>query len=98
MSDQLTAVEQLEEMLDQIHERDLMDLIIWGYCFVNGKTEGKILLVFGHSPSLTEYQTSKVVAHERMQVFRGECFDRTIGLFMRRSYRGCCKDKVTAIG
>lgn len=73
MSSQLTAVEQLEEMLDQQHERDLMNLIIWGYCFVNGKTEGKILMVFGHIPSFTKYQTSKVVAHERMQVFRGEC-------------------------
>lgn len=86
-------------MLDQKHERDLMDLIILGYCLVNGKKGGEnISGLWPHSPSLTEYQASKVVAHGRMQVFGGECFDRRIGLFMRRSYRGSLKDKVTIIG
>lgn len=51
-----------------------------------------------HSPSLTEYQAAKVLAHGRMQDFGGECFDRRIGLFMRRSYQGSLKDKVTIIG
>lgn len=34
-------------MLDQKHEQDWMDLIILGLCLVNGKKEGKILVVFG---------------------------------------------------
>lgn len=51
-----------------------------------------------HSPSFTEYQASKVVAHGRMQVFGLECFDRRIGLFMRRSYQRRLKGKVTIIG
>lgn len=50
-----------------------------------------------HSPSLTESGALKVVAHGRMQVFFSECFDKRIGLFMRRSYQGSLKDKVTII-
>lgn len=48
-----TAVEQLEEMLDQRHQEKegwdylVMDLIILGHCLVNGKKERKILVVFG---------------------------------------------------
>ena len=57
-----------------------------------------ISVLWPHSPSLTEYRASKVVAHGRMQVFGGECFDRRIGLFLRRSYQGSLKDKVTIIG
>lgn len=89
-------------MLDQRHqekeEQDylVMDLIILGYCLVNGKKEGKILVVFGLA--VHHFQASKVVAHGRMQVFGGECFDRRIGLFMKRSYQGSLKDKVTIIG
>lgn len=93
-------------MLDQRHqekeERDylVMDLIMLGYCLVNGKKrEGKILVAFSLAVHhFKEYQASKVVAHGRMRVFGGECFDRRIGLFMRRSYQGSLKDKVTIIG
>lgn len=35
---------QLEEMLEQKHERDLMDLNILGLCLVNGE-KGKIFAV-----------------------------------------------------
>lgn len=47
------------------------------------------------SPSLAESRVLKVVAHGRMQVFFGECFDRRIGLFTGRSYQGSLKDKET---
>lgn len=76
-----------------------MDLIILGYCLVNGKKgEENISGLWPQSPSLSEYQASKVFAHGRMQVFGLECFDRRIGLFMRRSYQRRLKDKVTIIG
>lgn len=86
-------------MLDQRHEQKeeqdylVMDLIILGYCLVKGREN--ISRLWPHSPSLTGSQASKVVAHGRMHIFKGECFDRRIGLFMRRSYQGSLKDKVT---
>lgn len=67
--------------------------------FGKWKKEGEnISGLWPHSPSLTEYRASKVVAHGRMQVFVRERFDRRIGLFMRRSYQRRLKDKVTIIG
>ena len=96
-----TAVEQLEEMLDQRHQEKeepdylVMDLII---SFGKRKRGRENISGFWPSPSLTESQASKVVAHGRMQFFRGERFDRRIGLFMKRSYQGRLKDKVTIIG
>lgn len=72
-----------------------MDLIILGYCLVNGKKEGKILVVFG----LTAHHLQNIRLRKWLHmVFTGECFDERIGLFMKRSYRGSLKDKVTIIG
>lgn len=50
------------------------------------KERENIAGLWPHSPSLTESLALKVVAHGRMQGFGGECFDRRIGLFMRRTF------------
>lgn len=73
-----------------------MDLIILGHCLVKGREN--ISGFWLHSPSLTKSSAAKVVAHGRMQVFRGDCFDRRIGFFRRRSDQGSLKDKATIIG
>lgn len=50
-----------------------------------------------HSPSLTDYQASKVVTHGKTRFFGVECFDKKFGLFRRRSYLGNMEDKATII-
>ena len=92
-------------MLDQRHqekeERDylVMDLIILRHCLVNGKRKGKILVVSGLTVHhLLSIGLRKWLHMEECRFFRGERFDRRIGLFMRRSYQRSLKDKVTIIG